>query len=315
MNRMYTMIPAFEFRRRARAVMKPVLSMLLVLALIAMLPSLINNTVTILTKADPMLLFTDLTEKMNKVILDSGLEGEALNAALEELQLAFLADFNAFLAEKGWLIAALAVLVAVLGPALMLPLLHALLLSLRKKEFTLPGALTHCRYSHKAVGVSVLSMLMILLWMLPGYALMLGGMFVPRIGGLMMLAGLVVAVVLGVRASYHYALASYVLADRPEMKILACIRCSREIMAHRKMELFTLELSFIGWSLLQNLLQTLAASLFGSVIGMTVGMLCNLVLQVYMIASRCAFYCAYLPKEEAAHDAPQQEAAEAEELV
>ena len=50
---MRKIIPAFEFRRRARAAMLPVMSILVVVMLIAMLPSLVSNIVTMTTNSDP----------------------------------------------------------------------------------------------------------------------------------------------------------------------------------------------------------------------------------------------------------------------
>ena len=56
-------LPAFEFRLRARKAMKPVLSVLVVVTLIAMLPSLISQTLVQLTDSDPsaaiLALYTD----------------------------------------------------------------------------------------------------------------------------------------------------------------------------------------------------------------------------------------------------------------
>ena len=43
------MVPAFIFRLRARKAMKPVMSILILVVLIAMLPSLINNFLTMIT--------------------------------------------------------------------------------------------------------------------------------------------------------------------------------------------------------------------------------------------------------------------------
>lgn len=57
-------------------------------------------------------------------------------------------------------------------------------------------------------------------------------------------------VIPGIIAAYRYRLAIYIMIDHPDMSALACIRESKRLMAGRKMELFTLDLSFIGWLLL-----------------------------------------------------------------
>lgn len=60
-------------------------------------------------------------------------------------------------------------------------------------------------------------------------------------------------VVPGIIASYRYRMAVYLLIDHPEMSPMDCIRESKRMMVGHKGELFTLDLSFIGWSLLCNI--------------------------------------------------------------
>lgn len=57
-------------------------------------------------------------------------------------------------------------------------------------------------------------------------------------------------IVPGIVAAYRYRLALYLLLDNPNRSALECIRESKRLMNGRKMELFVLDLSFIGWSLL-----------------------------------------------------------------
>ena len=54
----------------------------------------------------------------------------------------------------------------------------------------------------------------------------------------------------GVIAAYRYRLAIYLLIDHPEYGPLQCIRESKRLMRGRKWELFTLDLSFLGWAIL-----------------------------------------------------------------
>ncbi len=81
------------------------------------------------------------------------------------------------------------------------------------------------------------------------------GMFF-RILGLQIVEGIFVFlwsllfVIPGIVAAYRYRLAFYILLENPEMGIMECIRRSKELMYGRKMELFVLDLSFIGWNLL-----------------------------------------------------------------
>ena len=51
----------------------------------------------------------------------------------------------------------------------------------------------------------------------------------------------------GIAAHYRYRQAYYILLDNPEKGIMQCIRESKRLMAGRKLDLFLVDLSFIGW--------------------------------------------------------------------
>lgn len=53
--------------------------------------------------------------------------------------------------------------------------------------------------------------------------------------------------------SYSYAMTPYILKDNPEMKNNAAIEESMRMMDGHKLELFMLDLSFIGWAILSIL--------------------------------------------------------------
>jgi len=57
----------------------------------------------------------------------------------------------------------------------------------------------------------------------------------------------------GIVASYKYRQAYYILLDAPEKSALQCIRESKQLMAGNKLDLFLLDLSFIGWVILDNI--------------------------------------------------------------
>lgn len=57
----------------------------------------------------------------------------------------------------------------------------------------------------------------------------------------------------GIVKSYSYAMSYYIAKDHPEYTPQQCITESRRIMEGRKMDLFLLDLSFIGWILLSAL--------------------------------------------------------------
>lgn len=57
-------------------------------------------------------------------------------------------------------------------------------------------------------------------------------------------------IVPGIIAAYRYRQTFYIMLDDPNKSALQCIRESKEMMKGHKMELFVLDLSFIGWMLL-----------------------------------------------------------------
>ncbi len=66
-------------------------------------------------------------------------------------------------------------------------------------------------------------------------------------------------VIPGIIAAYRYRMAYYALIDDPSISVSEAIRRSKALMAGRKMDLFVLDLSFIGWSFLTGLCTTIGA--------------------------------------------------------
>ena len=97
----------------------------------------------------------------------------------------------------------------------------------------------------------------------------------------------------GIVKSYSYAMTYFIMNDNPKMKANDAITASRKMMNGHKMELFLLDLSFIGWILLSML---------------TFGIL-TLYVTPYMYQARAAFY-EKLKGEEVPTDAPVAEIAE-----
>ena len=289
---MFHMIPAFEFRRRAREAMKPVMSVLIMVMLVAMLPSLIGNTVTMITGSDPSQALADLyTEERITAMLDPDLA--VSQAAMEE----FLGGIKAFLLEKWPFIALTTAITLIFSPVLNLGQNHTLLKALRKEEISAGTVLARLPLFFRAIGLRLMTALRIFLWMLPGWAVSMVGavalVFVPSVGILLVFAATILMLVLMLRAMYSYRLAPYVMADEPDTGVGAAIRRSVQVMNGRRMELFSLEFSFFGWRLLLQMGQMLLLSMFGSVIGMTLGMFVSFFLQMYINMSEAAFYQEY----------------------
>ncbi len=78
----------------------------------------------------------------------------------------------------------------------------------------------------------------------------------------------------GIIKSYSYAMTPYILMDRPELSSTDAIKESEKMMNGHKMDLFILDLSFVGWIFLAML---------------TCGIL-TLYVEPYMMATRSAFY-------------------------
>lgn len=57
----------------------------------------------------------------------------------------------------------------------------------------------------------------------------------------------------GIIAAYRYRMSVYLLLDDPHKSVMECIRESKQMMKGHKWELFVLDLSFIGWSILLSL--------------------------------------------------------------
>jgi len=60
-------------------------------------------------------------------------------------------------------------------------------------------------------------------------------------------------VIPGIIMSYSYSMAPYILLEHPELRPMEAIRASQRLMDDRKWRCFCLDLSFIGWHLLNAL--------------------------------------------------------------
>lgn len=119
------------------------------------------------------------------------------------------------------------------------------------------------RHSLKALGMNLWICAAVLLWMLPGYLLMMGGAMFWAVGidsltgeltltpseqqiiGCVILAGLALCIGLAVPAIFRHALAPFLLADEPSAWIWDCAARSKALMKGRKWQLFRLILPFL----------------------------------------------------------------------
>jgi len=70
-------------------------------------------------------------------------------------------------------------------------------------------------------------------------------------------------VVPGIIASYRYRQGLYILLDHPEMSVSECIRASKHMMQGKKMELFWIDMSFLGWTLGESFVLMALTAIFG----------------------------------------------------
>ena len=169
----------------------------------------------------------------------------------------------------------------------------------------------------KGLGLELLMFLKSLAWSLPGLAfltvVMLIAMSSNSLSGYgaswlitFSIVGYLGAIIPAILAVFRYALSMYFLADHPDWRIRDCITSSKQAMAHQKLNLFMMYLSFFGWSLLISLVGDLVFSMFGQIAYLLVSLALNLALSVYRSCSLCAFYDAWregLPGTDALRDA------------
>lgn len=73
--------------------------------------------------------------------------------------------------------------------------------------------------------------------------------FVKHVGPRLTLALMffTLAIIIGVIATFMYAMVYYVRVDNPDMSVVQILKTSRKIMHGRKLDFFVLGISFIGW--------------------------------------------------------------------
>ena len=93
------------------------------------------------------------------------------------------------------------------------------------EEADVKDEFSYFKYFGKALGLRVVMSVFIFLWSL-------------------------LFVVPGIIAAYRYAMATYIMAEHPQMGIMEAIDASKQMMDGNKWSLFCLEFSFIGWAFL-----------------------------------------------------------------
>lgn len=285
------MVTNFELKQKARSALKDNWQIALMVALIASLPSLISQVVSVMTTSG-------MTQTMQNLmgILQDGSTIDDLLALMAEAELSVVGYIpSAVVSLVAWLV----------SPFLTLGMLNYFFMLLRgEQDVPVSAVFSRKGCFFKGIGLNLMTALRTFLWMLPGAVLEVASMFLAlsestsTIGLVLMLAGSAAMLVLGIRAALHYAMATRVLAECPEKGINQCIRESVAIMRNRKMLLVSLELSFILLSLLISLAESLLTGLLGTVLGATLSMALSFALNIYMQMAASAFYVAYRAQTE-----------------
>ena len=83
-----------------------------------------------------------------------------------------------------------------------------------------------------------------------GFSLMFKALWLNILMGFFVFLWSMLLVVPGIMKSFAYMMAPYILAENPNMTAREALNESKRITQGHKMDLFVLELSFIGWGLL-----------------------------------------------------------------
>ena len=79
------------------------------------------------------------------------------------------------------------------------------------------------------------------------YFRILGGMLLVA---LIIFCGFLLFIIPGFILAYAYSMVPFLLVDEPDLSVGDCLRKSRQMMKGHKLDLFILQLSFLGWILL-----------------------------------------------------------------
>lgn len=197
---------------------------------------------------------------------------------------------------------ALSLLSFLVTPMFTLGLMHFFLELLRgQKDQSWTVVFSRAKTGLKALGVELLMLVKMLLWAVPGLCCLLLLLWaIPSGGGIsqhglswiitLMIVGYAAMIIPPIIAYFRYALSMFFLADHPDWGCRACVKASIASMAHQKLNLLMMQLSFLGWSILITMVSNMALYLLGTVLYQVLYLGMNLALSVYMNCSLCAFY-------------------------
>lgn len=279
-------IPSGYYRRKALAALKGHWQPALLVALIVNLP-------TMLMQGFSMFTGNDLMDRLGAFIVSASRDGVLTQQTL-------LQEINTIVASTAfWLIRGLEILAMLVTPCLSLGMYKWLMDLLHGEEQPVNAVFSRLRLFLKAIGLQLLIILKVLLWTLPGLAVMFivmlpvlrAGTTQAQLDAMTAVQGMsflpmLLMIVPGVIAALRYALSEYIMAEKTESKIRFCVSHSKELMKDQKKNLFFLLTSFLLWYLLELLI----ASFLSGVLSLVFQMFAGLVLSVYVTCSISVFY-------------------------
>lgn len=263
-----------EYRQTAWSAIKPVLPIMLLIALVASLPQL----VFLFIQAS-----CGLTPPMDLELLINDSD-------------AFIAAYRDFMTSSaGKMYSLLNTLFSLISIPLSLGTIGAAQRILRGEDVLVRHSLAYIPYTFRAIWLQICTAFYAFWPMLLAYVVAIPVLLtVPSpdivlLTAILLLIAVIATLVLAIMRTYLMVASDYLLARNPNTSVSEIMRTSRTIMKGNRMNFFLLELSFIGWNLLIALLDSAVLTMAGYTLANVCSMLLSLFLGVYMTTAEAAF--------------------------
>ena len=176
---------------------------------------------------------------------------------------------------------------------------------IRGQEITIADALSRAAIWHKAIAHRLYLIFRIVLWMVPGFALMMLGQFLAvgralanggildetalMMASMFQLQGMAGMFFLSAWAYLRYSMSGIILADRPETGVLESVRLSKAFVKGRLRRLILMALTFLAGLMMASWV-TSSLTLLSPVLGLVTDMAVTLFILLYYDTTLCVFY-------------------------
>ena len=263
-----------EYRQTAWSAIKPVLPIMLLIALVASLPQLVFLFIQASCGLTPPM-------ALELLINDSD---------------AFIAAYRDFMTSSaGKMYSLLNTLFSLISIPLSLGTIGAAQRILRGEDVLVRHSLAYIPYTFRAIWLQICTAFYAFWPMLLAYVVAIPVLLtVPSpdivlLTAILLLIAVIATLVLAIMRTYSMVASDYLLARNPNTSVSEIMRTSRTIMKGNRMNFFLLELSFIGWNLLIAVLDSVVLSMAGYTLANVCSMLLSLFLGVYMTTAEAAF--------------------------